>query len=247
MAPVIGGPGRTWSGRRGGTGCCRPGRSPRREAALVVHARDEPLLRTGEPGRPPGGGVDSSSRTSTRHSSSIPPRAMSPAAMPERCACQPWAVGMAGDGSVAVGAVNVLGPRASGRTVATSSCGTRPPARSCTRSPAWDPVGVAVTPDGRYAVVNGRDGIAVVDLGSGERGPDRRPGADDVPGRGRPDRRRRPHRSRRTQRPGAPARRGVAPRSSPPASSESSSPRRSTARRSAGPAPTWPSECSTDA
>ena len=90
-------------------------------------------------------------------------------AMPERCACQPWAVGMAGDGSVAAGAVNVLGPASLRQdrgyvVVWDPSSGA---IRHEVRLP-WDPVGVAVTPDGRYAVVNGRDGIAVVDLGSGE-------------------------------------------------------------------------------
>lgn len=90
-------------------------------------------------------------------------------AMPARCACQPWAVAMAGDGSVAVGAVNVVGPASLRQdrgyvAVWDPSSGAL---RHAIRLP-WDPVGVAVTPDGRYAVVNGRDGIAVVDLGAGE-------------------------------------------------------------------------------
>lgn len=90
-------------------------------------------------------------------------------AMPARCACQPWAVAMAGDGSVAVGAVNVLGSASLRQdrgyvAVWEPSSGAL---RHEVRLP-WDPVGVAVTPDGRYAVVNGRAGIAVVDLGSGE-------------------------------------------------------------------------------
>ena len=92
-----------------------------------------------------------------------------PLPMPEGCNCQPWAVAVAGDGSVAVGAVNELGPNGLARDrghLAVWDPASSTPMRTVLLP--WDPVGVGVTPDGSRAVVNGSRGIAVVDLALGE-------------------------------------------------------------------------------
>jgi len=91
--------------------------------------------------------------------------ASDPLPMPTGCQCQPWAVAMAGDGSVAVGAVNELGPEGLVEDrghVAVWDPGTGELLHDV--GTPWAPVGVAVTPDGSRAVVNGWGGVAVLDL-----------------------------------------------------------------------------------
>ncbi|MFM6850276.1 MAG: WD40 repeat domain-containing protein, partial [Terrabacter sp.] len=94
--------------------------------------------------------------------------ASAPLPMPSGCACQPWAVSMSGDGSVAVGAVNELGPDGMvadrGHVVVWDARTAE--LRHAVEVP-WPPAGVDVTSDGTRAVVNGAGGTAVVDLESG--------------------------------------------------------------------------------
>ncbi|WP_191280902.1 nSTAND1 domain-containing NTPase [Nocardioides flavus (ex Wang et al. 2016)] len=94
--------------------------------------------------------------------------ASDPLPMPAECQCQPWAVAMAGDGSVVVGALHEVESRRlvedRGR-VAVWDPGSGELLR--TIATPWAPVGVGVTPDGSRAVVNGLGGVAVVDLRAG--------------------------------------------------------------------------------
>jgi DNA-binding SARP family transcriptional activator/WD40 repeat protein len=94
--------------------------------------------------------------------------ASDPLPMPTDCRCQPWAVAMAGDGSVAVGAVNEVGPDGlvedhGWLAVWDTDSGDLLHAVEL----PWAPVGVGVTPDGSRAVVNGLAGAARVDLRDG--------------------------------------------------------------------------------
>lgn len=95
--------------------------------------------------------------------------ASDPLPMPAGCQCQPWAVAVAGDGGVAVGAVNELGPR--GVVEDRGYVAVWDPATAellhAVELP-WSPAGVGVTPDGARAVVNGTGGVAVVDLAAAE-------------------------------------------------------------------------------
>jgi DNA-binding SARP family transcriptional activator/outer membrane protein assembly factor BamB len=94
--------------------------------------------------------------------------ASEPLPMPAGCRCQPWAVAMAGDGSVAVGAVHEV---VRGRLVEDRGSLAVWDADSGELLHAvalpWAPVGVGVTPDGARAVVNGLAGVALVDLREG--------------------------------------------------------------------------------
>jgi DNA-binding SARP family transcriptional activator/WD40 repeat protein len=94
--------------------------------------------------------------------------ASDPLAMPEGCVCQPMTVAMAGDGSVAVGAITELG--ADGLVedrghLAVWAAGSGDLLHAVELP--WAPVGVTVTPGGERAVVNGIGGVAVVDLDRG--------------------------------------------------------------------------------
>jgi DNA-binding SARP family transcriptional activator/WD40 repeat protein len=91
--------------------------------------------------------------------------------VPDGCVCQVWAVAMTSDGGTALGAVNVFGgtveePEPPWREdlghllVWDTDDGS---VRSAVDLP-WPPQGVDVTADGRWAVVNGTTGWAVVDL-----------------------------------------------------------------------------------
>jgi WD40 repeat protein len=95
--------------------------------------------------------------------------ASGPLPMPAGCECQPSAVSMAGDGSVAVGAVSEFGPR--GPVEDRGYVAVWDPVTGDLRAAVevpWPTAGVDVTPDGARAVVNGTRGIAVVDLRKGE-------------------------------------------------------------------------------
>ena len=76
---------------------------------------------------------------------------------------------MAGDGSVAVGAVHEVGPEGLVEDeghLAVWDRASGAPLRHSVDLP-WAPVGVGVAPDAPRAVVNGLGGVAVVDLNSG--------------------------------------------------------------------------------
>jgi WD40 repeat protein len=97
-----------------------------------------------------------------------------PLPMPQGCDCRPWAVAMAPDGRTAMAGLEHLpGPLPAAADRAYDDRGSLvlwdvPDGRVRTEVllpwPVW---GVAVTPDGRRAVVNGTGGWAVVDLDRG--------------------------------------------------------------------------------
>ncbi|MFD1948119.1 BTAD domain-containing putative transcriptional regulator [Nocardioides aestuarii] len=96
------------------------------------------------------------------------PVGRSPLPMPPRCRCQPIDVAVAGDGSVAVGAVEAWRPGLIGPFDDRGHVAVWSPDGALVAEVdlPWRPVGVAVSGDGTTSLVHGAGGVALVDLGT---------------------------------------------------------------------------------